>query len=253
MATLPKLNQHTGNCMGLAANPSTVVLLLLPLLLSLLAAGPPPVSAKLKTSNMQFDYFKDTYDGKAFKLDSPATIHNNALQVTMDSVNSAGLTNQAGRVLYKSPFKLWEGQNDTDRVASFNASFLVNIYRLDNYTPGEGLTFVVAPDLNLPKKSYGGYLGLTNFTTDGNMTNKFIAVELDTFQEDFDPDSNHVGLDINSVRSNITVSLTPLGLQLVGEGTTANFFNVWVQYDGINKWVMDASSLPPGGGSAVTW
>ncbi|KAF7129802.1 hypothetical protein RHSIM_Rhsim10G0190100 [Rhododendron simsii] len=222
--------------MGLAANPSTVVLLLLPLLLSLLTAGPPPVSAKLKTSNIQFDYFNDTYNlGKAFQVDSTATIHNDALQVTMDSVNSAALTDQAGRILYKSPFKLWEGQNDTDRVASFNASFLVNIYRVDNSTPGEGLTFVVAPDLNLPANSYGGYLGLTNSATDGDKANNFIAVELDTSKEDFDPDSNHVGLDINSVRSNITVSLTPLGFQLVGEGTTANFFNVWVQYDGINK------------------
>ncbi|KAI8536717.1 hypothetical protein RHMOL_Rhmol10G0278600 [Rhododendron molle] len=204
--------------MGLAANPSTVVLLLLPLLLSLLAAGPPPVSAKLKTSNIQFDYFNDTYDlGKAFQVDSPATIHNDALQVTMDSVNSAALVDQAGRILYNSPFKLWEGQNDTDRVASFNASFLVNIFRVDNSTPGEGLTFVVAPDLDLPPNSYGGYLGLTNSATDGDKANNLIAIELDTFKEDFDPDSNHVGLDINSVRSNITVSLAPLGFQLVIE------------------------------------
>ncbi|KAI8536704.1 hypothetical protein RHMOL_Rhmol10G0277500 [Rhododendron molle] len=217
--------------MGLAA--TSVVLI--PHLVSLFAAVP-PVTAKLKTTNVRFDYFNDTSNpGKVLHVNSPATIHNDALQVTMDSVNSDALTDQAGRILYNSPFKLWEGQNDTDRVASFNASFLVNIYRVDNSTPGEGLTFMVAPDLDLPPSSYGEFLGLTNSTTDGDNANRLIAVELDTFKEDFDPDSNHVGLNINSVRSNITRSLTPLGFQLVGEGKTANFFNVWVQYDGIKK------------------
>ncbi|KAG5529897.1 hypothetical protein RHGRI_030317 [Rhododendron griersonianum] len=217
--------------MGLAA--TSVVLI--PLLLSLFVTVP-PVTAKLKTTNIRFDYFNDTSKpGKVFHVDSPATIHNDALQVTMDSINSAALINQSGRILYKSPFTLWEGQNVTDRVASFNSSFLVNLNRVESSTPGEGLTFVVAPDLNLPPHSYGEFLGLTNSTTDGNNTNHLIAVELDTFKEDFDPDSNHVGLNINSVRSNITRSLTPLRFQLVGEGKTNNFFNVWVQYDGIKK------------------
>ncbi|KAI8536715.1 hypothetical protein RHMOL_Rhmol10G0278400 [Rhododendron molle] len=224
--------------MGLAATS----VLFIPLLLSLFA-GVPPVTAKLKTTNIN-----DTYNlGKAFQVDSPAIIDNDALQVTINSFVSADdarqvtinsvryqvLFSQAGRILYKSPFTLWEGQNDTDRVASFNSSFLVTLYRLGNITAGEGLTFVVAPDLNLPPNSNGEYLGLTNSYNDGDDTNCLIAVELDTFEEDFDPDSNHIGLNINSVRSSITTSLTPLGFQLVGEGV--NFFNVWIQYDGIKK------------------
>ncbi|KAF7115415.1 hypothetical protein RHSIM_RhsimUnG0057900 [Rhododendron simsii] len=230
--------------MGLAANPITsVVLLIAPLLLLSLFAAVPPVTAKLNISNIQFDYFNGTYNlSKAFQVDSPAVIDNDALQLTLDSVNSDLLINQAGRILYKSPFTLWEGQNSTNRVASFNSSFLVNLYRVDNSTPGEGLTFVVAPDLNLPPNSYGEYLGLTNSTTDGDNANCLIAVELDTFKEDFDPDSNHVGLNINSVRSNKTTPLSPLGFQLVGEGTTANFFNVWVQYDGIKKVISEETS-----------
>ncbi|KAI8536673.1 hypothetical protein RHMOL_Rhmol10G0275300 [Rhododendron molle] len=219
--------------MGLAVNPITAVVLLL---LSILAA-PPPVSAKLKTTTISFNNF--TFSDP-LKVDSAATISYGALQVTLDTANSAfsSLTNQSGRILYNTPFQLWEGKNDTfsDRVASFNASFLVNIYRLpDSTTPGEGLTFVVAPDLNVPLNSYGEYLGLTNATTDGNVSNRILAVELDTFKEDFDPDANHVGLNINSVRSNKTTSLTPLGFELVGPNGTANFFNIWVQYDGVKK------------------
>ncbi|KAI8536684.1 hypothetical protein RHMOL_Rhmol10G0275700 [Rhododendron molle] len=220
--------------MGLAANPITAVVLLL--LLSILAA-PPPVSAKLKTTTISFNNF--TFSDP-LKVDSAATISYGALKVTLDTANSAfsSLTNQSGRILYNTPFQLWEGKNDTfsDRVASFNASFLVNIYRLpDSTTPGEGLTFVVAPDLNVPLNSYGEYLGLTNATTDGNVSNRILAVELDTFKEDFDPDANHVGLNINSVRSNKTTSLTQLGFELVGPNETANFFNIWVQYDGVKK------------------
>ncbi|KAI8523187.1 hypothetical protein RHMOL_Rhmol13G0054100 [Rhododendron molle] len=121
-------------------------------------------------------------------------------------------------------------------VLSFIASFHVNIYRLpDSPTPGKGLTFVVAPDLNVPLNSYGEYLGLPNATTDGNASNRILPVELDTFKEDFDPDANHVGPNINSVRSNNTMLLTPLGFELVGPNGTANFFNFWVQYDGVKK------------------
>ncbi|KAG5529879.1 hypothetical protein RHGRI_030302 [Rhododendron griersonianum] len=220
--------------MGQAANPITAVVLLL--LLSILA-GPPPVSAKLKTTTISFNTF--TFSDP-LKVDPPATISSGALQVTLDTANSAfsSLTNQSGRILYDTPFQLWEGKNDTfsDRVASFNASFLVNIYRLPGSPiAGEGLTFVVAPDLNVPLNSYGEYLGLTNATTDGNASNQILAVELDTFKEDFDPDANHVGLNINSVRSNKTTSLNLTLLELVGPNGTANFFNVWVQYDGVKK------------------
>ncbi|KAH7850061.1 hypothetical protein Vadar_027276 [Vaccinium darrowii] len=78
--------------MGLEANPLSTAVVLLHLL-SLLTA----VSAKLKTSHIRFDYFNNTYNlDKAFQVDSTAVINNNALQVTVDSVNPAFLTNQAG-------------------------------------------------------------------------------------------------------------------------------------------------------------
>ncbi|KAL6959766.1 hypothetical protein U1Q18_039921 [Sarracenia purpurea var. burkii] len=225
--------------MELAEKLATAVVLLT------LLVSPPLSAQKLKTSPAyKFGPFNDTiYYNTIFAVEAPATISNDALQVTPDSASNAlNLTYQYGRVFYRRPFKLWDGgegaaaSSHSGRVASFNSSFLVNLYRLDNSTAGEGLTFVVAPDLNLPPNSYGQYLGLTNSTTDGNSTNRFIAVELDTFKEDFDPDDNHIGLNINSVRSNTTTSLTPLGIELIpGPVGNASFFNVWVQYDGIAK------------------
>ncbi|KAG5529893.1 hypothetical protein RHGRI_030313 [Rhododendron griersonianum] len=198
--------------MGLAANPTTPVVVL-PLLLSLLAAAP-PVSAKLKTFNIQLkNFFDNNSDTQKLQL---ANAHsaigaNGALQLPLETPNGdySPPTNQAGRILYKIPFKLWEGRSDadSDRVASFNTSFLVNMYRLDGFpTPGEGIAFVVAPDLDIPPNGSLEYLGLTNAATNGNTSNHLIAVELDTFKQDFDPNSHDVGLNINSVRHNGTAS-----------------------------------------------
>ncbi|CAK9180029.1 unnamed protein product [Ilex paraguariensis] len=192
---------------------------------------------KLKTFTQVSGPFNDTsYYYDIFEVEKPATISNDALQVTPDSASADfNLTYNSGRVLLNRAFKLWNGDSasNTSRVASFNSSFLVNIYPLQKDTAGEGLAFLIAPDLDLPHNSYGEYLGLTNSTTDGNSSNRLVAVELDTHKQDFDPDANHVGLDINGVRSVVAESLTPYGIELVP--MDPRFYNVWVNYDGIKK------------------
>ncbi|KAF7130376.1 hypothetical protein RHSIM_Rhsim10G0190000 [Rhododendron simsii] len=230
-STLPK---NPAVEMELPVNPIPAVVLLF----SLLAAAT-PVSARLKTCTITYDDFNisNSNTQKLHLASNDSTLASGALHLTLESDYNPP-TNQSSRILYDKSFKLWESRNDTysDRVASFNTSFLVILNQKIGFPiAGEGLTFLVAPDLNLPPNSFGGYLGLTNFTTDGNVSNQIIAIELDTFKEDFDPDSNHVGLNINSVISNTTTSLTPLGFELVPPYGTHNFFNVWVQYDGIKK------------------
>ncbi|PSS21427.1 Legume lectin domain protein [Actinidia chinensis var. chinensis] len=186
----------------------------------------------LKTFTAEYGPFNETHYA-TFEVERPATISNDALQVTPDSGQEEfNLKNQSGRVFLKRRFKLTDAKSD--RVASFNSSFLINLYRIDNTTPGEGLAFVVAPDLYLPANSSGEFLGLTNATTDGNSTNLIVAVEFDTFKNGFDPDANHIGLDINSVRSVNTTPLTPLGIELA-PANDARFHNIWVQYDGVKK------------------
>ncbi|KAI8540993.1 hypothetical protein RHMOL_Rhmol08G0028200 [Rhododendron molle] len=137
----------------------------------------------------------------------------------------------------ETTFKLWEqGYNETlDRVASFNSSFLFNVYPLGrNTTPGEGLAFVIAPDTYIPANSFSQYMGLTNFSPDGSPESCLVAIEFDNIKQEFDPDANHVGLNINSIISTVNASLTPLGIEIAPQGE-AKYYNVWVQYDGINK------------------
>ncbi|XP_057759133.1 probable L-type lectin-domain containing receptor kinase S.5 [Arachis stenosperma] len=149
------------------------------------------------------------------------------------------LANKSGGIFFARSFNLWRNASK-GRVASFNTSFLFSMVRVNNVTPaGEGMAFVIAPSYSvpIPPNSYGQYLGLTNNLTDGDPSNQIVAIEFDTVKQDFDPDDNHVGLDINSVRSNLTVSLSQFGFQIApsNNNDSGSLYVVWVEYDGVKK------------------
>ncbi|XVE78663.1 hypothetical protein DITRI_Ditri13aG0164700 [Diplodiscus trichospermus] len=189
----------------------------------------------LKILDYHFGPFDSSYYN-SFAVIKPATISNDALQVTPDSIGNFSLSNRSGRIFFNHTFKLWDGgskETAISTVASFNTSFLINVFKVNNSVPGEGVAFLIAPDLILPPGSSGQYLGLTNSSTNGLSSNNLVAIELDTFKQDFDPDDNHIGLNINSVNSRKTVSLSEFGIQIAPNGT--KFYVVWIQYDGKNK------------------
>ncbi|PWA33906.1 lectin-receptor kinase [Artemisia annua] len=165
-----------------------------------------------------------------------ATIHNDALQITPDTSNPGvfSLQNQSGRMMLLQSFKLWDDDNS---VASFSTYFLVNMFPSPtmNSTPGEGLAFLISPTLGIPNNSYGQYLGLTNSDTDNQTTNGIVAVELDTVKQSFDPDNNHIGLNIHSIDSVVSKSLTPLNIILASPQPV--FHNVWIEYNGLEKFI----------------
>jgi len=178
------------------------------------------------------------------------SINQNSLQLTPDSLNDPQkfLVNQAGHIFYSTPFVLWapnasNATADGRHVASFSTVFKANLYRGANTSvKGEGLAFVVASgkDGGPPPGSYGGYLGLTNTSTDGLPSNQFAAVELDSVKQSYDPDDNHVGLDVNGVRSSVAVPLAPFGIELAPRDTNAtndgsNY--VWIDYNGTTRYV----------------
>ncbi|PIN12032.1 Serine/threonine protein kinase [Handroanthus impetiginosus] len=215
-------------------------------------------SAKLQTFAAEYGPFNETsYD--IFEVIRPATISNGALQVTPDSASSDfEIGYRSGRILLKQRFKLWEEHASQPQLASFNTSFLFNVYRLSNDTAVEGLAFIIAPNLLLPPGSAGQFLGLTNTMEDTSDTNRYVAVELDAYEDYFDPDGNHVGIDVNNIKSIKTeyldlhnITIAPIGM--------FKFYNLWVDYDGLNK-VIDVyiaeqleknGSTPPKPGSPI--
>ncbi|KAG5534447.1 hypothetical protein RHGRI_022546 [Rhododendron griersonianum] len=206
----------------------------------------------LKTFSETYGPFDSRYNDE-FQYSESATTSENALQLTPALTQAPGvyvtspLPNQTGRVMLRKRFKLWEqGYKTSDRLASFNSSFFFNIYALSSNNRGEGLAFVLAPDTSIPSNSSGQYLGLTNAETDGFPINRFVAIEFDTVKQDFDPDANHVGLNINGITSTVNASLTPLGFELALSQNATNLFNVWVQYDGFDK-VIEVYIAPQAG------
>jgi hypothetical protein len=190
-----------------------------------------------------FPSFSPSFNGANVTVLGEANINLGALQITPDSGNVASkfLVNRTGRVLYSTPFKLWAHEKKKSgnvnvtggkRVASFSTVFTLNVFRPNGTEPAEGVAFVILPAAeDPPPGSFGGYLGLTNAATDGDPDNRIVAVELDTEKQAYDPDDNHVGLDVHSVVSVATASLKPLGIEISPVGSPVKY-NVWVDYDG---------------------
>ncbi|KAD3640620.1 hypothetical protein E3N88_29843 [Mikania micrantha] len=198
--------------------------------------------AKFETFTRSYHTFNKSLESLAnseLVFQNDAKVSQDALQVTPDSGNNNAvydLRNRSGRVMFRKRFNLWDGDATTNTtVASFNTSFLVNISPVNGGIPGEGLAFLIAPIIDIPDNSDGQYLGITNQTLDNQTNNGIVAVELDTVRQPFDVDNNHIGLNIHSIRSVVSKSLTPLNITLAP--TTPAFHNIWIQYNGSEKMI----------------
>ncbi|KAF3338693.1 putative L-type lectin-domain containing receptor kinase S.5 [Carex littledalei] len=195
-----------------------------------------PVNTTLGLYNsLYFPSFNNSLMNTILTIFPSATIASNSLQVTPDSLNNADyLIDKAGRIFITKPFTLWENTSSGTRVASFYTAFDINIFRTNSSPPGEGFAFLIASSLESPPPGSGnGYLGLTNQTRDGDASNKFVAIELDTVKQSYDPDDNHIGLDINGVNSTAVNSLTPFGIEIAPVNATN--YTLWVDYNGSTR------------------
>jgi hypothetical protein len=103
-------------------------------------------------------------------------------------------------------------------------------------TRGDGLAFFIGPSPpSLPPDSHGGYLGLFNNPANDKSSPQTIGVEFDTrWNEGWDPKredgsnvTDHIGIDINSIKSSQTTDLPDLSL----------YGTMWatITYDGSSK------------------
>ncbi|KAM3365177.1 hypothetical protein ACQJBY_015122 [Aegilops geniculata] len=127
--------------------------------------------------------------------------------------------------------------NSTAVARSFSTSFVFAIVSNYDGLSDQGLAFVVAPTTNFSTAIAGQYLGLLN-AANGAASDHILAVELDTIMnpEFRDINSNHVGIDVNSLISRKAMPAGYYG----DDGVTFRDLmlnsrepmQVWVDYDG---------------------
>ncbi|XP_047978634.1 agglutinin-2-like [Salvia hispanica] len=143
-----------------------------------------------------------------------------SLRLTKTDSHGLPQPHSTGRILYSKSFKLWE----RSLLISFNTTIEFTV------TPakapaGDGLAFFMAPaGTTIPEGAYGGDFGL--FDVAGKSP-PFFAVEFDIFSNQWDPSHKlrHIGIDINSVKSDAFVEF---GDSCVGKKAELN-----IRYDGV--------------------
>ncbi|GJN26918.1 hypothetical protein PR202_gb14885 [Eleusine coracana subsp. coracana] len=124
-------------------------------------------------------------------------------------------------------------------VRSFSCAFVFAIVSNFTVLSDNGMAFVVAPATRLSTFNAGQYLGILNVTDNGASSNRVLFVELDTMlnPEFQDMNSNHLGVNVNSMRSLYNHTA---GYYDDATGGTFNNLSlisrqpmrVWVDYDG---------------------
>ncbi|KAI3861865.1 hypothetical protein MKX03_001721 [Papaver bracteatum] len=158
-----------------------------------------------------------------------------------DSKHQLGHCFYSGPVQFSSNSSSSANIGNTTSVVSFSTTFVFAIVS-ESKVSGQGIAFVIAPQRGLPGALANQYLGLFNDSSNGKPENHVFAVELDTIKNvEYDIDDNHVGIDINglkSVRAESAKYYTDKNggyknLSLI----SGQAMQVWVEYDGLQKQV----------------
>ncbi|XP_058080727.1 L-type lectin-domain containing receptor kinase IX.1-like [Magnolia sinica] len=160
----------------------------------------------------------------------------NVIQLTRNQADT-DLLQSSGRAIYASPIQIWNPA--TRMAADFITHFRFIVKGLDELHFGDGLAFFMAPvSSKLPENSTGKWLGLFNSTTNNATSTRLVAVEFDTFENEWDPSANHIGIDVNTIVSvtnmtwNSNIKSGEIGSAWIGYNSTAKNFYVYLTYGG---------------------
>ncbi|CAL5035394.1 unnamed protein product [Urochloa decumbens] len=141
------------------------------------------------------------YQGFAWanlSLDGLAVVMPNGLLALTNATNQA-----KAHAFHPAPLHfLYKSAAATTTARSFSTCFIFAIVSRYDGLSDHGLAFVVTPTTNFSRATAGQYLGLLN-ATNGTASDRILAVELDTIinPEFRDINGNHVGIDLNSLKS----------------------------------------------------
>ncbi|XP_071720602.1 L-type lectin-domain containing receptor kinase V.9-like isoform X2 [Rutidosis leptorrhynchoides] len=148
------------------------------------------------------------------------------------------LDSGVGHTFYVRPFRF--KNSSTGDAFSFSTQFVFGMIPKDPQFAFHGMTFAITPSTAVIEASSSQHLGLFNRTTDGNESNHIVALELDSFRniELGDIDSNHIGLDINSIVSVFATTVgyyDPNGAFKNLTLASSQEIRAWIDYDGVTK------------------
>ena len=160
-----------------------------------------------------------------------------------DAFEEVGHVFYSHAIQFKNPPSVGNTTTNTtaNNVYSFSTTFVFGIIPYKHGSRGHGFAFCIAPARGLPGAQSSQFLGLFNDKTNDDSANHVFAVELDTNMnsEYGDIDKNHVGIDINSIRSTISKTAGYFTNSTRGGFKNLNLVNqklqVWIEYDGGKK------------------
>ncbi|KAF3328684.1 L-type lectin-domain containing receptor kinase IX.1-like protein [Carex littledalei] len=163
------------------------------------------------STSFSFNYnFSDpTFDQSVLRLEGDAFLDGDIINLSRYNADD-NFDHSQGRATYKQPILLWDPS--TGKAANFTTSFTFAL-RYTVEQPGDGMTFFLLPyPSDLTDRSSQGCLGAVENCYSPNTKRKkhVLAVEFDSYMNDWDPSNSHVGIDVDSISSivyqNITLS-----------------------------------------------
>ncbi|XP_024021618.1 L-type lectin-domain containing receptor kinase IX.1 [Morus notabilis] len=146
-------------------------------------------------------------------------------------LTTANKTDQIGRVTYLEALHLWDNSTGSAVVADFTTDFSF-IVHADKKPNGDGIAFFLAqPPYDIPKVTDGSGIGLVSSEERESTSYSLVAIEFDTLRnQDFDPEDldEHVGIDVNSVKSKRTTRWSC-------DITSWNIYNATISYNSRRK------------------
>ncbi|THU46824.1 hypothetical protein C4D60_Mb09t08960 [Musa balbisiana] len=140
-----------------------------------------------------------------------------------------------GHAFYPTPLRFRDSPNGT--VFSFSTTFVFAFISKFADLSGDGMAFLVSPAKDFSRALGNQYLALFNSSNLGNSTNHVLAIELDTIRnpEFQDIDDNHVGININDMKSDKSQTASyyqnDTGLFQNLSLSSGQTMQVWVDYD----------------------
>lgn len=177
---------------------------------------------------LAIDFVYNSFNSSSISLYGNATIESHILTLTNETVFSIG------RALY--PAKIATKQAASSYVLPFSTSFIFAMAPNKKYQPGHGIVFLFVPGTGIEGAEASQNLGLLNLTNNGLPGNHLFGVEFDVFKnEEFkDISDNHVGLDVNSLVSEVAHDAgywpddgQPFNPLKMTDGKT---YQVWIDY-----------------------